>query len=298
MIAAEIAARLGNARREGPDWRCRCPLHGGSSLTLRDGRARLLVRCWAGCNSVEVLAELRRVGLLAGRNDGAGTAPMTLRSDDRDDTAGRIALARHIWEAAREARKSPVVAYLRSRRITMAPPCSLRWAPSCPHPGGIKLPAMIARIDNIDRELIGIHRTFLRPDGSGKADIEPVKAMLGRAASGAVRLAPVAETLLIGEGVETCLATMQATGQPAWAALSTSGMTALMLPATVRTVILLADNDANGAGERASHSAAQRWLAEGRRVRIAMPSEPGADMADVLAGRAYARNVEACDAAA
>ena len=91
---------------------------------------------------------------------------------------------------------------------------------------------------------------------------------------------------------------MRATGQPAWAALSTSGMTALMLPATVRTVILLADNDANGAGERAAHGAAQRWLAEGRRVRIALSPEPGTDFADLLAGRLCARTAEIHDVVA
>jgi putative DNA primase/helicase len=91
---------------------------------------------------------------------------------------------------------------------------------------------------------------------------------------------------------------MQATAQPAWAALSTSGLVALILPAIVRAVIILADHDANGAGERAARTAAQRWLAEGRRVRLAMPPEPDTDMADVLAGRAYGRVVEAADAAA
>jgi hypothetical protein len=74
---------------------------------------------------------------------------------------------------------------------------SLRSAPACRHPSGIELPAMIARVDNIDG-LIGIHRTFLRPDGSGKANIEPQRAMLGCAAGGAVRLAPAADALMMG----------------------------------------------------------------------------------------------------
>jgi putative DNA primase/helicase len=113
-----------------------------------------------------------------------------------------------------------------------------------------------------------------------------------------VRLAPAAETLLIGEGIETALAAMQATAQPAWAGLSTSGMVALRLPPIVCTVVILADHDRSGAGERAARTAAQRWLAEGRRVRIAMPPEPGTDMADVLAGRAYASVGEVRDAAA
>jgi putative DNA primase/helicase len=86
--------------------------------------------------------------------------------------------------------------------------------------------------------------------------------------------------------------------QPAWAALSTSGLVSLVLPLSVRTVIILADHDTNGAGERAARAAAQRWLTEGRRVRIAMPPEAGMDMADVLAGRVYARTAELCDVAA
>jgi hypothetical protein len=67
--------------------------------------------------------------------------------------------------------------------------------PACRHPLGIRLPAILARIDSADCELIGVHLTFLRPDGSGKADVEPRKAALGRVKGGAVRLAPAAETL-------------------------------------------------------------------------------------------------------
>jgi hypothetical protein len=83
-----------------------------------------------------------------------------------------------------------VVRYLAGRAITVPVPPSLRWEPSCRHPSGIFLPAMVAKVVNIDGELIGLHRTFLRPDGSVKADIELQKAMLGRVAGGAVRLGP------------------------------------------------------------------------------------------------------------
>jgi putative DNA primase/helicase len=147
---------------------------------------------------------------------------------------------------------------------------------------------MVAAIVNVAGELIGVHRTYLRPDGTGKADVEPAKALLGRSSGGAVRLAPAAATLMVAEGIETAAAAMQATGQPAWAALSTSGMVALVLPSIVRNVIILADNDVNGAGERAARTAAARWLSEGRRIKIAMPPEPGTDFNDVLMGRAYA----------
>jgi hypothetical protein len=289
MTAAKIAAALGNARREGRNWRCRCPVHGGCSLALCDGRNALLVKCWAGCDARDLLAELRRLHLFEGVGnvrEWAAVRPIGHHDDGKHSR--RTEIARHIWSAARDARWSPVVRYFASRGITISPPPSLRWAPACPHPSGLHLPAMLARIDNIDGELIGVHRTFLRPDGSGKADVEPVNAMLGHAATGAVRLAPAAETLLIGEGIETCLAAMRATAMPSWSALSTSGMASLALPPLVRAVVILADNDDNGAGQRAARTAAQRWLAKGRRVRIAVPPEPGTDFADVLAGRAYA----------
>jgi len=206
-------------------------------------------------------------------------------------------MAGRIWDASQQARGTPVAAYLASRGITVNPPPSLRWAPALHRPDGNDAPAMIGRIDSIDGELIGIARTWLTCDAAGNW-YRRDRAMLGRAAGGAVRLALATETLLIGEGIETTLAGMEATGLPGWAALSTSGMVALILPQSIRTVIILADHDENSAGERAARVAADRRLAEGRRVWIVMPPQPGTDFNDVLLGRAYARIAEAHDVAA
>jgi hypothetical protein len=71
--------------------------------------------------------------------------------------------------------------------------------------------------------------------------------MLGPCRGGVVRLADLAHVLMVGEGIETCLAVC---GHPAWAALSTSGLRGLDLPKDVRDVIVLADSD--GAGEAAA----------------------------------------------
>jgi putative DNA primase/helicase len=64
------AAAIGPAlegRREGHQWRCRCPIHGGRSLLVRDGDAgRILVFCHGGCEARDVFAELRRSGLFSG----------------------------------------------------------------------------------------------------------------------------------------------------------------------------------------------------------------------------------------
>ena len=93
------------------------------------------------------------------------------------------------------------------------------------------------------------------------------------------------------------MSAQQACGLPCWAAGSTSGLLGLALPLIVRTVVILSDNDVNGAGERGARDAVARWLGEGRQVRIAMPPEPGIDFNDMLAGKSAARAMEADDAA-
>jgi putative DNA primase/helicase len=101
----------------------------------------------------------------------------------------------------------------------------------------------------------------------------------------AVRLVPAAEVLMVGEGIETCLAATQATRQPTWAALS-SGLRSLDLPPEVREVVVLADGDL--AGKAAARDASLRWKRQGRRPRIARPPQ-GLDFNDWLLDRAPAQ---------
>lgn len=69
--AAQIGIAL-KGHRNGAGWLCQCPVpnHGKGrgdrrpSLSVHDGDDRLLVRCFAGCDPRDVLAELRRRGLL------------------------------------------------------------------------------------------------------------------------------------------------------------------------------------------------------------------------------------------
>ncbi|WP_246737282.1 toprim domain-containing protein [Nordella sp. HKS 07] len=134
---------------------------------------------------------------------------------------------------------------------------------------------MVALVTHgVDGIPIGIHRTFLRLDGSGKAAVKPAKMMLGPCRGGVVRLAELGEVLMVGEGIETCLAAMQASGHTAWAALSTSGLRTLDLPREVRDVIVIVDGD--DPGEAAARECAWRWKREGRRVRIARAGSPHA----------------------
>jgi putative DNA primase/helicase len=296
MNAAAIAAALGDARRDGPAWRCRCPLHGGRSLVLGDAdNGCVLATCWGGCDRSDVLAELRRRGLLSGPAD--YTAHI-ISPPRRHDDALRSVRALAIWRGARDGADTLVARYLARRGIELERcRASLRFHPRCPRPkdyaGNLvsPLPAMVALVEHVERGPVAVHCTYLRGDGSGKADIEEPKVIFGPVGGGAVRLgAPRAgEWLAVAEGIETVLSVAVACSMPAWAALSADGIKKLVLPPEVSHVVICADHDANGTGGRAAHDAAARWLADGRRVRIAMPPEPGADFNDVLLGRSPAK---------
>jgi phage/plasmid primase-like uncharacterized protein len=138
---------------------------------------------------------------------------------------------------------------------------------------------MVAAVQNCAREIVGVHRTFLRTDGSAKANLDPQKMALGAIAGGAVRLAKPAETLALAEGVETALSVLQATGIPIWATLGTANLVRIEVPDPVRQIILCADADA--AGEAAARTVAVRLAAEGRNVNIARPPA-GKDFNDLL----------------
>jgi hypothetical protein len=290
--AAEIAAALGDAQREGRAWRCRCPLHGGFSLVLRDGDGgRVLVTCWGGCDRRDVLAELRRLRLFGVHTDYRPRAATPTRNDACD--AARIARVLPIWHTGRPPSGTPVDRYLGGRGIEFETwPVTLRFHPRCPRPKDdtganvSPLPAMVGLVEHAKRGPVAIHATYLRPDGSGKADIPKKlqKASFGPVRGGAVRFGmPCGGAwFAIAEGIETALAVATTCAIPAWAALSAGGIKNLMLPPEATHVVICADHDANGVGERAAHDAAERWLGEGRRVRLALPPELNTDFNDVL----------------
>ena len=290
MKAEAIAKALGG-RKAGTAWMARCPAHNDRdpSLAIADTcDGKVLVRCHAGCDQRDVIVALRARGVW----DVAERRPIRfLRKPDlvpppeADNGAlRRTEAALAIWHGSQLAEGTPVETYLRSRRLTVSVPDSIRFYAGLKHPLGAVWPAMVALVtQGADGKPIGIHRTFLARDGNGKAPIEPVKMMLGPCRGGAVRLGPSDDVLMVGEGIETCLAAMQATGHPAWAALSTSGMRSLDLPKEIRDVTVLADGDAGG--EAAASDSAYRWKREGRLVRIARPPQ-GMDFNDMLMGNA------------
>ena len=73
-----------------------------------------------------------------------------------------------------------------------------------------------------------MHLTKIKPDGSGKADIELQKIMIGRSKGTPIVLAPMNDALglVITEGIEDALSMHAATGLGAWAAGAASRLPA------------------------------------------------------------------------
>lgn len=277
MTAREIVSAL-RGTWSGHTGTANCPAHEDStpSLSVTEREGRVLVRCHAGCPQDAVIAALRSRRLwpavIGEKNQHASERP-----NETQDAALRI------WKQTKGAAGTPVETYLKSRGIELpAIPDVLRFHGRLLHkPNKQTLPAMVAGVANKRGVVVAIHRTYLRPDGAGKADVEKPKMMLGPAAGGAVRLSDAGDVLVIAEGIETALSVLTATGLPTWAALSTTGLSALDLPPLPLAAEVIIAADADTAGLTAARAAAARWVREGRRVRIAVPPD-GTDFNDVL----------------
>jgi putative DNA primase/helicase len=283
--AARIARAL-DGKRGRVGYRCRCPLptHGRGrgdddrSLSVRDGDRRVLLHCFAGCRSGDIFAELMRRGLLdrkARRSNGGDTL--------RDRGGGAVAPdpeAMSIWRDSEPAAGSIIeTAYLRRvRGITVAPPPSLRYSQQ-PFQNRIALPAMVAAVQGPDRKLIAVQITYV----DRKTFRRFKRSNIGALGQGAVRLAAATETLGLAESVETALAAMQIHGVPVWATLGAPRMASIVLPDTVRELIIFGDND--GPGRDAAEAGTRSHACLGRHVVPSFPPAHCKDWAEVVAAQ-------------
>ena len=199
--------------------------------------------------------------------------------------ASRRDSARRLWESTRPITGTIAAAYLDARGVAhVAGAPALRFHPRIPHPHVPgRFPALVAGVQDTAGRFLGIQRCYL--DGASKAALDPVRASLGSLTGGAARILELAgDALLLGEGIESTAAAVRVLDWPggAWATLGTSGLRSVVLPASVRRVVVAADRDAGGL--RAAVALAERLEAEGRRVAIEAP--PCGDFADWQGERA------------
>jgi phage/plasmid primase-like uncharacterized protein len=216
------------------------------------------------------------------------------QADDEAKLAAKRAqdfkLAMRLWDDATCIWGTPAQGYLDSRCCDgMFPPdrdAVLRYHPRCLFGLGTQ-PCVVALIRNIETDQPqAIQRTAITPDGK---KIE--RRTLGPKAGGAIKLWPqsaVRDRLVVGEGMETVLSTAlhikdPATRlEPAWALIDAGNLAALPVIASVNTLVVLADHDVSGKGQKAAGECTQRWAGTGREVIPLMPEVPGTDFNDVV----------------
>lgn len=228
----------------------------------------------------------------------------------------RRADAASIFRAARHD-AAALTPYLEGRGIDLAAiargwgesaprgvPLSLLFLADCPDELNDRTdPAMVTPMRDAERRFGGVHRTFLTRDLSAKRAFD-AKTTRGAMVGHFILLAPAAETMIMGEGIETTLSVMaglgaagRSAGVGAMAGISLGNITgrrfgpipdmtdtrAIHLPAVTRHLILLEDQDMKDkrAGEEAFTAAARRFGRAGVSVVRARPGE-GLDFNDLL----------------
>ena len=163
--------------------------------------------------------------------------------------------------------------YLRQRgilRASLHP--ALRYHPSCYYRDLVtgrthRFPALIAAVTDPAGTITGVHRTWLDPDGDGKAQVDDPRRALGGLLGNAVRFGfplrgPVS-VMAAGEGLESILSLSHVMpGMPMAAALTANHLAAFDLPPSCVRLYIAADADAAGRNgiERLSRRAQARGI--------------------------------------
>lgn len=290
--AEQMARALGGARRAGDGWLCRCPVssHGrgrgdqNPSLFVHQGRSVPVFTCFCGCDRSDVVAEMKRRGLLDGKRRDAALTFSTTSQRAHASAAEPDPQAVAIWKAAQPIGGTLAERYLEDHRGIPAPhPPSLRFVPALRYPPtGRTWPAMVAALQTADRHVIAVQATFIEPATTRKATLDPPRWTFGRhLGTGAVRFGAASDVLGLAEGSESALAAQHLTGIPCWASLGAQRYDKVSIPPTVRTLHLFADDDDAGrkAADRAAH------LNRNLTVEIRLPPDGFQDWGDVAMER-------------
>jgi len=256
------------------------------SLLLAGGR--VVVHSFGAADWREVLDHLRGRGLVdaAGAPAGCGDAGAPAAAPD-PTRAQRVRIARSLWAAAGPITPlSAAALHGRARNVDLALDVSgaLRTHSAAPlavyRDRGPRLPALLAAIAGPDGALTAVEVTYLDAHGRRSRRARPARKVVGVIPAGsAVRFTPVAEEMLVGEGVFTTLAAMARFELPGWALLSTSNLRRWLPPVGVRRLLIAADRGPDG--ERSAARLRDAAAAMGVAAAVELPPVGAGDWRDV-----------------
>ncbi|MBZ9726338.1 toprim domain-containing protein [Mesorhizobium sp. CO1-1-11] len=171
--------------------------------------------------------------------------------------AGSSEAVRRLVGASQPIIGTIVETYLRGRGITtLHGTGALRFHPRCyyrpdDHGPTETWAAMIASVTDVEGRLTGAHRTWIAPDGTGKAPVDTPRRAMGDLLGNAVRFGVPGSVMAAGEGIETTLSLRCALpDMPMAAALSAAHLAAILFPPTLNRLYIIRDNDPAGDGAR------------------------------------------------
>ena len=277
--AADLVKRLGG-KWSSNGAMCHCPAHDdrSPSLSVRVGEKAMLFKCFAGCDTIDVIRAIRRLD----RNIPLNGATAFSTSHTSLSPAWLLQRALGLWDGALPLVGTPAEQYLRRRSIILSP-SALRFYRRTPLGRGqhaVFRPAMLAALHERER-LVALQRTFLDPDEPRRArDLANPRRMLGRPGQGAVMLAPANDTLGLAEGIETAMSAILLLDIPVWATLGNERLARIAIPNTVTHLILLPDNDRGG--RIGAAKAIEAYAMPGRTIETLWPPHGFNDWNDVL----------------
>jgi DNA primase len=279
-LANPLPAIVGAAvklEKSGSEWRACCPFHKDRSPSLyiyKGGRQWYCFGCGKGGDVIDFVRELHNVDfrraaamLTAGNMPAVALEPIDKPERTKEQ---RIEDARTIWRAAGPASGTPAETYLRSRGLDLRIPETIRFARLSYGNHGPAHPCLVAVITGPDNRLSGIQRTYLAPDGLGKAQVRKPKLSLGRISGGSIRLAPAACDLMVCEGLEDGLTLQQQHGRAVWVAAGAGNMAKMAFPALVKRVAV--GGDADDAGRTSAAAAVDVFASRGLSSRAFFPA--------------------------
>jgi hypothetical protein len=143
---------------------------------------------------------------------------------------------------------------------------------------GVFYPVMILPIRHQpDGEIEGVHVTYIKPDGSGKADVKSPKKVHGAQKGNAIWFGTPCENLAVGEGPESTLS-LPVLGYETFAAcaINANNLPEIIIPSYVKRVTVYPDNDDAG------QAAARRFKQKHKSAVIRNPPAEYKDWNDYL----------------
>ena len=284
MTLHAIVAALGGDLYQGGQ-RANVPAPGHSaddrSISLLLAEGRVVIHGFGAAGWREMRDALRRRGFIDadGRLTGEGTARPSTPGPDR---RVRTEAAHRLWDGSVPLTPGdPAALHLRRRAVAGGHGAhDLRCHPAAPiavyRGGGAARPALVARISDAEDRLTAVEITYLARNGLAAAGLRLPRKTVGVVPAGAaVRLSPVAQEMLVGEGVVTVLSAMERFRLPGWALMSANNLSRWSPPDEVRRVLIAADR--GPAGEGAAVRLFRRLRALGLEARIRLPDPPFGD---------------------